>query len=65
LLRRIRALGGLENLPVIVMTTHAHPDTIAACQELDVAYIAEKPVTVTHFSKVLADLFHPPAPYQS
>jgi CheY-like chemotaxis protein len=58
LLRRLRTIEGLDHVPVIVMTTDPHPDTIAACKELNVAYFAEKPVTFTHFSKVLADLFH-------
>jgi CheY-like chemotaxis protein len=58
LLRRVREIEGLGDLPVIAMTTNPLPDTIAACKELNVAYVAEKPVTVTQFSKVLADLFH-------
>ncbi|HEX4139941.1 MAG TPA: response regulator [Candidatus Methylacidiphilales bacterium] len=58
LLRRIREIEGFDDLPVIVMTTNARPETLAACKELNVAYIAEKPVTVSQFSKVLADLFH-------
>jgi len=58
LLRRVRQIEGLDDLPVIAMTTDPHPDTIAACKELNVAYIAEKPVTLSQFSKVLADLFH-------
>jgi CheY-like chemotaxis protein len=58
LLRRVRQIEDLEKLPVIVMTTDPRPDTLAACKELKVAYIAEKPVTFTQFSKVLADLFH-------
>ncbi len=58
LLRRIREIEELDQLPVIVMTTDPHPDTLAACRELNVAYFAEKPVTFSHFSKVLADLFH-------
>lgn len=62
LLRRIREIEDLEQLPVIVMTTNPHPDTLAACRELNVAYFAEKPVTLSHFSKVLADLFHQSQP---
>ena len=58
LLRRVREIEGLDDLPVIVMTTSPLPDTLEACKELNVAYVAEKPVTVTQFSKVLADLFH-------
>jgi len=58
LLRQLRKIEAMDEVPVIVMTTDPHPDTIAACKELDVAYFAEKPVTLTHFSKVLADLFH-------
>jgi len=58
LLRRVREIEGLDDLPVIVMTTNPLPDTLAACKELNVSYVAEKPVTVTQFSKVLADLFH-------
>jgi CheY-like chemotaxis protein len=62
LLRRIRQIEGMDQVPVIVMTTNPHPDTLAACKELNVAYFAEKPVTFSHFSKVLADLFHHPQP---
>jgi len=58
LLRRVREIEGLGELPVIAMTTNPHPDTLAACKELNVVYVAEKPVTVSQFSKVLADLFH-------
>jgi CheY-like chemotaxis protein len=58
LLRRVREIEDLDDLPVIVMTTNPLPETLAACKELSVAYVAEKPVTVTQFSKVLADLFH-------
>ena len=57
-LRRVREIEGLDDLPVIVMTTNPLPDTLAACKELNVAFVAEKPVTVTQFSKVIADLFH-------
>ncbi len=57
-LRRMRGVEGLDGLPVIVMTTDPRPDTLAACKELSVSYIAEKPVTLSQFSKVLADLFH-------
>jgi len=60
LLRRVRQIDGMDQVPVIVMTTNPHPDTLAACKELNVAYFAEKPVTLSHFSKVLADLFHHP-----
>ncbi len=58
LLRRVRQIEGLDDLPVIAMTIDPHPDTVAACKELNVSYIAEKPVTLSQFSKVLADLFH-------
>ena len=58
LLRKLRKVERLDAIPVIVMTSSPHPDTLAACKELDVAYVAEKPVTVSQFSKVLADLFH-------
>jgi CheY-like chemotaxis protein len=58
LLRRVRQIEGLNDLPVIAMTTDPRPETLAACKELNVAFVAEKPVTVFQFSKVLADLFH-------
>lgn len=58
LLRRVRQIEGLDNLPVIVMTTDPRPETLTACKELRVSYIADKPVTLTQFSKVIADLFH-------
>jgi CheY-like chemotaxis protein len=56
LLRRIREIEGMEEKPVIIMTTDPHPDTLAACKELEVAFVAEKPVTFSQFAKVLADL---------
>jgi chemotaxis family two-component system response regulator Rcp1 len=58
LLRQLRKVEGLDAIPVIVMTSSPHTETLAACKELDVAYVAEKPVTASQFSKVLADLFH-------
>jgi CheY-like chemotaxis protein len=55
LLRRVRKIEGMEDKPVIVMTTDPQPETRAACLELDVAYVAEKPITFSQFAKVLAD----------
>ena len=51
-------LDPFGQLPPHHVTTNALPDTLAACKEMNVAYVAEKPVTVSQFSKVLADLFH-------
>jgi len=58
LLRIIRNQDGFEHLPVMIMTSCPHPDTVAACEELKVAAFVEKPVTMGVFTKVLAPLFH-------
>jgi CheY-like chemotaxis protein len=58
LLKMIRLMEGMENLPVMVMTSSARPETIAACHELRVRAFVEKPVTFHDFSKVIAPLFH-------
>jgi CheY-like chemotaxis protein len=58
LLRLVRLLEGMEEIPVMVMTASARPETIEACHELKVRAFVEKPVTYHDFSKVIAPLFH-------
>lgn len=60
LLRIIRETEGMKDFPVIIMTALPTPETIAACTELKARAFVEKPVTFSHFSKVIADLFHSP-----
>jgi CheY-like chemotaxis protein len=58
LLKIIRLMEGMQEIPVMVMTSSAKPETIAACHELKVRAFVEKPVTFHDFSKVIAPLFH-------
>ena len=58
LLRMIRSVAGFEEFPVVVMTTDPHPDTLAACKELNAAAYLEKPISMDDFTKVIAPLFH-------
>jgi CheY-like chemotaxis protein len=59
LLRRIRAMRGMEDLPVIVMTGSNDPVDMEECQKLKVISYVEKPVTFGSFSKAIANIFHP------
>jgi CheY-like chemotaxis protein len=58
LLRIVRSLDGMADLPVLVMTSAPNPDTIAACEELKVMAFVEKPVRYNDLSKVIANLSH-------
>ncbi len=58
LLKLIRKMDGMESFPVIVMTSSPPPETIAACRELKVMALLEKPITFSTFAKAIADLFH-------
>ena len=69
LLRRLRTREGLDEIPVIVMTSSNNPDDLDECRRLKVTNYVSKPVTFTSFSKAVADVFHlprfqqaPPAP---
>ena len=58
LLRLIRDMPEFTVMPIIVMTSSPHPNTIKACQELNVAAFVEKPITPASFAKNIANLFH-------
>jgi CheY-like chemotaxis protein len=60
LLRLVRAIDGMQDIPVIVMSSSPHPDTLAACKELNVKAFVEKPVSIQAFSQAIANLFHQP-----
>ena len=45
LLRRIRAMRGMEDLPIIVMTGSHDPVDMEECQKFKVISYVEKPVT--------------------
>jgi two-component system response regulator len=54
LLRRIRALPDMMNLPVIVMTSSNDPRDMAECQRLGATFVP-KPVTYSSFFNAVAD----------
>jgi two-component system response regulator len=56
LLRAIRALPRVQNVPVIVMTSSLNPKDFEECQALRVAAFVPKPVTFPSFSKAIAGL---------
>ena len=58
LLRRIRAMPDLADLPVIVMTSSDDPRDMEECQKLKVVSYVEKPITFGSFSKAVANIFH-------
>jgi len=60
LLKMIRSMAGMETFPVIIMTASPPPETIAACRELKVMALLEKPITFNNFSKAIANIFHNP-----
>jgi CheY-like chemotaxis protein len=59
LLRRIRSLPEIGELPVIVITHSTNPEDIEECRRLKVESYVQKPVTFTSFSKSIANIFHP------
>jgi len=58
LLRRIRTVPGMEDFPVIVMTSSADPRDIEKCRRLKVSSYVEKPISYNSFSHVIANVFH-------
>jgi CheY-like chemotaxis protein len=58
LLRNIRAMPEMENLPVVVMTSSRDPRDMEECRKLKVMSYVEKPVTLGSFSKAVANIFH-------
>ena len=62
LLRSLRQSGLFQDTPVIVMTSSNDPRDLEECRRLKVTNYVSKPVTLTSFSKAVADIFHPPRP---
>jgi CheY-like chemotaxis protein len=60
LLQRLRAMPGMEDFPVIVMTSSNNPRDMEECGRLKVLSYVQKPVTLASFSKsvAVANLFH-------
>jgi two-component system response regulator len=61
ILRRIKKLPRVKNIPVIVMTSSLDPKDFEECQRLKVASFVTKPVTFESFSKAITGLVHLPA----
>jgi two-component system response regulator len=57
-LKRIRGHPKLKNLFVVVMTDSTPDEDIKRCIELGVTSFIKKPITISSFTKVLADSFH-------
>jgi CheY-like chemotaxis protein len=64
LLREMRAIPELQDIPVIVMTSSNEESDLAECQRLDVKAYVTKPVRLTDFIKAVAHVF-PEAPQES
>jgi two-component system response regulator len=60
LLRAIRALPRVQNVPVIIMTSSLDPKDFEECQALKVAAFVPKPITFDSFSKAITGLTHMP-----
>lgn len=58
LLKRVRTISGMEDFPVIVMTSSNDPRDIEECKKLKVMSYIEKPVTFSSFSNTIANIFH-------
>jgi len=60
ILRGIRIRKEFQHTPVIVMTSSNDPKDLEECRKLKVAGYVSKPITLTSFSKAVADIFHLP-----
>jgi two-component system response regulator len=60
LLRQLRQRERFKATPVIVMTSSNNPKEIEECRRLKVTQYVSKPVTLSSFSKAVADVFHLP-----
>jgi two-component system response regulator len=60
LLRAIRSLPRVQNIPVIIMTSSLDPKDFEECQALKVAAFVPKPITFDSFSKAITGLTHMP-----
>ena len=57
LLREMRAMPQLRDIPVIVMTSSNEESDLAECQRLQVKAYVTKPVRLTDFIKAVAHVF--------
>jgi CheY-like chemotaxis protein len=60
LLRKLRQGDRFQTTPVIVMTSSNNPQDLEECRRLKVTQYVSKPVTLSSFSKAVADVFHLP-----
>ena len=60
LLAMIRANGQLRHLPVIVMTSSNSSQDLQECRRLSVTSYVSKPLSLSTFTKAIADIFHLP-----
>jgi len=61
MLRRIRKIPRVQDIPVVVMTASLDPKDFEECQQLEVAAFIPKPVTFEAFSKAITSLTKLPA----
>jgi CheY-like chemotaxis protein len=60
LLRRLRQHAAYAEIPGIVMTSSNDPHDWEECQRLKVSHFVAKPVSLSAFTKAIADAFHSP-----
>jgi CheY-like chemotaxis protein len=60
ILRRIKKMPRVKDIPVIVMTTLIDSKSFEECQRLQVTSFVAKPVTFESFSKAITGLVHLP-----
>lgn len=61
MLRRIKKIPRIQNIPVIVMTSSLDPKDFEECQRLKVSAFVPKPVTFETFSKAITGLIKLPS----
>lgn len=59
LLRELRAVPHLRDIPVIVMTSSNEESDLEECRRLEVKAYVTKPVSLTEFIKAVAHVFPP------
>jgi CheY-like chemotaxis protein len=58
LLRKIRKIPGIQDVPVIIMTASLDPRDLEACRDLEISAFISKPVTFDLFCKAITGLPH-------
>jgi two-component system, response regulator len=61
LLRQIKQIQGMQNVPIIIVTSSLDPKDFEECQRQNVAAFVPKPVTFESFSKAITGLTHLPS----